>query len=129
MVADALDGVHPRRLIELGASRVAQSELALISLLLALRSIDFRTNEFRGLQGGEAYEPHEANPMIGYRGCYRYTHEPDLFNLELDVLGRVADSTPNIRLMIPFVRTAWELERCLNVVQAHPVRGFPSGDG
>ena len=32
--------------------------------------------------------------MIGYRGCYRYTREQDLFNLELDVLGRVADSTP-----------------------------------
>ena len=61
--------------------------------------------------------------MIGYRGCYRYTREQDLFNLELDVLGRVADSTPNIRLMIPFVRTAWELERCLNIVQAHPRAG------
>ena len=58
--------------------------------------------------------------MIGYRGCYRYTDQPDLFNLELDVLGRVADATHNLRLMIPFVRTAWELERCLNLVQAHP---------
>ena len=38
------------------------------------RSIDFRTNEFRGLQGGEAYEPHEANPLIGYRGCYPFIH-------------------------------------------------------
>ena len=137
MVADALDGVHPRRLIELGqqdrfvdamSESLLQITRAFSPRPVVYRSIDFRTNEFRGLQGGEAYEPHEANPMIGYRGCYRYTHEPDLFNLELDVLGRVADSTPNIRLMIPFVRTAWELERCLNLVQAHPRAGaFPSG--
>jgi PEP-utilising enzyme, PEP-binding domain len=64
--------------------------------------------------------------MIGYRGCYRHTREPDLFILELDVLGRVADATHNLRLMIPFVRTAWELERCLSIVQAHPrAAGLP----
>ena len=129
MVADALDGIHPRRLIELGqqdrfvdamSESLLQITRAFSPRPVVYRSIDFRTNEFRGLQGGEAYEPHEANPMIGYRGCYRYIHQPDLFNLELDVLGRVAESTPNIRLMIPFVRTAWELERCLNIVQAHP---------
>jgi pyruvate,water dikinase len=129
MVADALNGVHPRRLIELGqqdhfvdamSESLLQITRAFSPRPVVYRSIDFRTNEFRGLQGGEAYEPHEANPMIGYRGCYRYTHEPDLFNLELDVLGRVADATHNLRLMIPFVRTAWELERCLSIVQAHP---------
>lgn len=58
--------------------------------------------------------------MIGYRGCFRYVKEPDLFRLELDVLGRVAAVTPNLRLMIPFVRTAWELERCLAIVAEHP---------
>jgi phosphoenolpyruvate synthase/pyruvate phosphate dikinase len=135
MVADALNGVHPRRLIELGqqdrfveamSDSLLQITRAFAPRPVVYRSIDFRTNEFRGLQGGEAYEPHEANPMIGYRGCYRYTDQPDLFNLELDVLGRVSDSTPNLRLMIPFVRTAWELERCLNLVQAHPrASGLP----
>ena len=44
--------------------------------------------------------------MIGYRGCFRYVDQPDLFRLELDVLGQVAAQTPNLRLMIPFVRTA-----------------------
>jgi pyruvate,water dikinase len=43
--------------------------------------------------------------MIGYRGCYRYVREPDLFRLELEVLARVRDETPNLHLMIPFVRT------------------------
>jgi pyruvate,water dikinase len=84
------------------------------------RSIDFRSNEFRGLEGGDRFEPTEENPMIGYRGCYRYVDQPDLFRLELDVLGSVAAQTPNVRLMIPFVRTAWELERCLDLVRAHP---------
>ncbi|HEY6685301.1 MAG TPA: phosphoenolpyruvate synthase [Propionibacteriaceae bacterium] len=135
MVADALNGIHPRRLIELGqqdrfVEAMSESLLKITRAFaprpVVYRSIDFRTNEFRGLQGGEAYEPHEANPMIGYRGCYRYTHQPDLFNLELDVLGRVAESTDNLRLMIPFVRTAWELERCLSIVQAHPrASGLP----
>ncbi|HTZ44737.1 MAG TPA: putative PEP-binding protein, partial [Jatrophihabitans sp.] len=68
----------------------------------------------------EIVASHEENPMIGYRGCYRYVDQPDLFRLELDVLGRVAAETPNIKLMIPFVRTAWELERCLDLVRAHP---------
>jgi pyruvate,water dikinase len=135
MVADALNGVHPRRLLELGqqdrfVEAMSESLLKITRAFaprpVVYRSIDFRSNEFRGLQGGEAYEPHEANPMIGYRGCYRYTDQPDLFNLELDVLGRVADATHNLRLMIPFVRTAWELERCLNLVQAHPrAAGLP----
>lgn len=64
--------------------------------------------------------------MIGYRGCYRYVNDPELFGLELEVLGRVAAETPNLRLMIPFVRTAWELQRCLDLVRAHPTaRSLP----
>ena len=59
--------------------------------------------------------------MIGYRGAYRYVREPDLFGLELDVLARVREQTPNLHLMIPFVRTLWELEACLEVVDASPL--------
>ena len=85
------------------------------------RTIDFRTNEFRGLDGGDAFEPVEANPMIGYRGCYRYIREPDLFALELELLARVREETPNLHLMIPFVRTRWELEACLEAIDASPL--------
>ena len=129
MVADALHGVHPRLLIERGEHRVFvdQMSASLLQITRAFaprpvvyRSIDFRTNEFRSLEGGDAYEPHEENPMIGYRGCYRYVCEPDLFRLELDVLGRVSAETPNLRLMIPFVRTRWELEACLDIIARHP---------
>ena len=129
MVADALGGVHPRLLIDRGQSGtfVGAMTESLLRITRAFfprpvvyRSIDFRSNEFRGLEGGEAYEPVEANPMIGYRGCYRYMDQPDLFSLELDVLGNVVAETPNLRLMIPFVRTAWELERCIALVRSHP---------
>jgi pyruvate,water dikinase len=85
------------------------------------RATDFRSNEFRGLKGGEAYEPVEHNPMIGYRGCYRYIKEPDLFALELEALARIREQSANVHLMIPFVRTRWELEECLSLVDASPL--------
>ena len=87
------------------------------------RASDFRTNEFRNLKGGEEFEPEEHNPMIGYRGCYRYVSNPDLFNLELAALARVREQNPNLHLMIPFVRTKWELEACLELVASSPVGG------
>jgi len=130
MVADALGGVHPRLLLERGeekafvdtmAASILQITRAFNPRPVVYRSIDFRSNEFRALEGGDRYEPHEENPMIGYRGCYRYTKEPDLFRLELEALGRVAEETPNLRLMIPFVRTRWELEACLDVIDSSPV--------
>ena len=125
-------GVHPRRLLERGDEKTFVDDMAksLLRITRAFeprpvvyRSIDFRSNEFSNLEGGDKFEPHEENPMIGYRGCYRYVREPDLFRLELDVLAHVLEETPNIVLMIPFVRTAWELEACLEVVDASPVAG------
>ena len=135
MVADALDGVHPRKLLAAGG-RVEFLDKMAASLLritrafaprpVVYRTIDFRSNEFRGLRGGEAFEPVEQNPMIGYRGCFRYVKEPDLFELELELLARVRDETPNLHLMIPFVRTRWELERCLELIDASPLANHRS---
>ncbi len=132
MVTDALGGVHPRLLLERGDEKTFVESMA-ASLLritkafeprpVVYRSIDFRTNEFRNLEGGERFEPPEENPMIGYRGCYRYVREPDLFRLELAMLAKVLEETPNLALMIPFVRTAWELEACLQVIETSPVSG------
>ena len=132
MVTDALKGVHPRKLLERGDEKTFVDDMSksLLRITRAFeprpvvyRSIDFRSNEFSNLEGGDQFEPHEENPMIGYRGCYRYVREPDLFRLELDVLAHVLQETSNIVLMIPFVRTAWELEACLDVVDASPVAG------
>jgi pyruvate,water dikinase len=130
MLTDALGGVHPRQLLATGGreeflDRMSASLLRITRPFeprpVVYRTIDFRSNEFRGLAGGDRFEPVENNPMIGYRGCYRYVREPDLFELELELLARVRDETPNLHLMIPFVRTAWELEACLDMVDASPL--------
>ncbi len=122
--------MHPRELLARGGRQefIDSMSASLLRITTAFmprpvvyRSIDFRTNEFRGLVGGERFEPQEENPMIGYRGCYRYVKEPDLFALELEVLAKVREQTPNLHLMIPFVRTTWELEACLEVVDASPL--------
>jgi len=132
MVTDALGGVHPRVLVERGDEKTFIESMAasLVRITKAFeprpvvyRSIDFRTNEFRNLEGGERFEPPEENPMIGYRGCYRYVREPDLFRLELAMLAKVREESPNLALMIPFVRTAWELEACMEVIDTSPVSG------
>ena len=95
---------------------------------ITYRTIDFRTNEFRGLAGGEEYEPAEANPMIGYRGAFRYVREPDLLGLELEAVKRVYDAGhDNLHVMLPFVRTARELEACVRIVAGSGLterRGF-----
>ena len=130
MITDALGGVHPRALLARGGreeflERMSESLLRVTTAFaprpVVYRTIDFRTNEFRNLDGGGEFEPVEANPMIGYRGCYRYVHEPDLFALECELLARVRDQTPNLHVMIPFVRTKWELEACLEVLDASPL--------
>jgi pyruvate,water dikinase len=130
LLTEALGGVHPRKMLADGqqAEFVERMSGSLLRITRAFsprpvvyRTIDFRTNEFRGLEGGSAWEPVESNPMIGYRGCYRYVREPDLFVLELEVLARVREETPNLHLMIPFVRTSWELEACLEAVDASPL--------
>jgi pyruvate,water dikinase len=130
MITDALGGEHPKHLLATGrrdefVDRMAGSVLHITRAFaprpVVYRAVDFRTNEFRGLTGGEDYEALEANPMIGYRGCYRYIRDPELFALDLDVVARVREETPNLHLMIPFVRTRWELEACLEAIDAHPL--------
>jgi pyruvate,water dikinase len=130
MLTEALGGRHPRDLIAHGeqaglvdamVASVGRIASAFTPRPVIYRATDFRSNEFRGLRGGEAYEPVEHNPMIGYRGCYRYVREPDLFALELEALARVREQNPNVHLMIPFVRTGWELEECLSLVDASPL--------
>jgi pyruvate,water dikinase len=130
MLTEALTGRHPRDLIAHGEQNVlVEKMVASVGRIAAAfaprpvvyRATDFRSNEFRGLVGGESYEPVEHNPMIGYRGCYRYVKEPDLFALELQALARVREQSPNLHLMIPFVRTRWELEECLALVDASPL--------
>jgi pyruvate,water dikinase len=132
LLTEALGGVHPRKLIADGhaeqfvdamASSLLQITTAFEPRPVIYRTTDLRTNEFRRLTGGEQFEAVEDNPMIGFRGCYRYLREPDVFELELRVLARVREQTPNLHLMIPFVRRPWELEACLELIDRSPLGG------
>lgn len=69
------------------------------------RFTDFKTNEYRNLPGGEKYEPEEENPMIGYRGCFRYHKDPEVFKLEIEAIKKVREKYNNLHVMVPFVRT------------------------
>ncbi|GMU73513.1 MAG: phosphoenolpyruvate synthase [Burkholderiales bacterium] len=77
-----------------------------------VRLSDFKSNEYRSLVGGERYEPHEENPMLGFRGASRYLAESfyDCFALECRAMLRVRDDMEltNVELMVPFVRTLAE---------------------
>ncbi|GAA2752970.1 phosphoenolpyruvate synthase [Amnibacterium kyonggiense] len=79
-----------------------------------VRLSDFKSNEYANLLAGELYEPHEENPMIGYRGASRYL-SPDFaecFAMECEAMRYVRDEMglTNLKLMIPFVRTLTEAE-------------------
>ncbi|MGW1679670.1 phosphoenolpyruvate synthase [Saccharopolyspora sp. NPDC002376] len=125
LLTEALDGEHPGRMLAAGREEAVTGAIAEALSTIAkaffprpvvYRAADFRSNEFRHLTGGDDFEPVEDNPMIGYRGCYRYVRDPSLFRVELAALARVREQTPNLHLMIPFVRTRWELQKCLDEI-------------
>ena len=82
------------------------------------RATDFRTNEYRNLIGGKEFEPEEANPMLGYRGAFRYISDPAVFKLELEAIKRVRNhhNLRNLWLMIPFVHTPEEMMQIKKLV-------------
>lgn len=91
------------------------------------RATDFKTNEYKGLKGGEKYEPVEDNPMIGYRGASRYIAEPEMFALELKAIKKVREEhdLKNLWMMIPFVRTTGEMSACLKMITESGLRQGP----
>ncbi|MFD2419887.1 PEP/pyruvate-binding domain-containing protein [Amycolatopsis pigmentata] len=125
LVLRALAGRHPHEVMVHGEQKSFVDDLATAMLEVTsafaprpviYRASALRTDEFKALAGGGAAEPAESDPEIGYRGCYRHVRQPALFGLELDALARVRDRTPNLHLLIPFVRTRWELQECLRLV-------------
>jgi len=87
-----------------------------------VRLSDFKSNEYTNLIGGKRYEPHEENPMLGFRGAARYTAASfrDCFELECRALKRVRDEMgfTNVEIMVPFVRTLAEADGTLALLQA-----------
>jgi pyruvate,water dikinase len=93
-----------------------------------VRLSDFKSSEYAGLVGGRDFEPEEGNPMLGFRGAFRYAHPRyrDAFGLECRALRRVREQMglANVKLMIPFCRTPAEGRRVLDLLAANGlVRG------
>jgi pyruvate,water dikinase len=93
-----------------------------------VRLSDFKTNEYAGLIGGAPFEEEEANPMLGFRGASRYTHERyrDGFELECRAIKRLREELgfKNVVVMVPFCRTVEEADEVLKVMAEHGlVRG------
>jgi len=120
-------GEHPRKMLEekRGEEFVEKLSNGLLTFASSFaprpviyRATDFKTNEYKNLTGGEKYEPREENPMIGYRGCFRYIKEPDLFKLEIQAIKKVREEQgfKNLHLMIPFVRTIDELAKVKKIL-------------
>ncbi|WP_127023003.1 phosphoenolpyruvate synthase [Rheinheimera mangrovi] len=94
-----------------------------------VRMSDFKSNEYANLVGGRQYEPHEENPMIGFRGASRYISEDfrECFAMECEALKRVRNEMgfTNVEVMIPFVRTLEEAKAVIELLEAH---GLKRGD-
>ena len=108
-------------------SRLAEG-IATIAAAFAPRPVivrmsDFKSNEYANLLGGDRYEPHEENPMLGFRGASRYVAESfaDCFALECEAMRYVRDTMglTNVEVMIPFVRTLAEAEAVLATLARH----------
>ncbi|MDE3212174.1 MAG: phosphoenolpyruvate synthase, partial [Bacteroidota bacterium] len=82
---------------------------------------DFKTNEYANLLGGKEFEPHEENPMIGFRGASRYYNERyrEGFKLECEAIAKVRGEMGlnNVKVMIPFCRTVEEGEKVIEVMK------------
>jgi len=91
-----------------------------------VRMSDFKSNEYRNLVGGEAYEPQEENPMLGFRGASRYISPDfeDCFELECFALKKVRDEMglTNVAIMIPFVRTVEEAQNVIGLLEENDLR-------
>jgi len=126
-------GTHPRKFIDYGRQQEFIDELsgglrtfaqAFYPRPVVYRTSDFKTNEYRQLEGGEKYEMEEANPMIGYRGVSRYIKERDVFEMELTAIKRVRNDwgLKNLWVMLPFVRKVSELEDVKKVMEENALK-------
>jgi pyruvate,water dikinase len=150
-IINKMIGVHPQALLEYAGLPVALKEtidlqmagytdpvefyvekltegIATIAAAFApepviVRLSDFKSNEYANLIGGDRYEPHEENPMLGFRGASRYVDDTfrPCFELECRALKRVRDDIglTNVWVMVPFVRTVEEGRQVVELLAAN----------
>ena len=109
-----------RFFVEKLAEGIASIAAAFAPQPVIVRLSDFKSNEYANLIGGRQYEPHEENPMLGFRGASRYT-DPGFgpcFELECSAMRRVRDDfgLTNVQVMVPFVRTVDEGRRVVELL-------------
>ncbi|HXR20025.1 MAG TPA: phosphoenolpyruvate synthase [Steroidobacteraceae bacterium] len=105
---------------------IAQIAAAFAPQPVIVRLSDFKSNEYANLIGGRAYEPHEENPMLGFRGAARYI-DPGFrpcFELECRALRRVREDMGlvNVQIMVPFVRTLKEARQVTELLAANGLK-------
>lgn len=123
-------GKHPRLILEEGGAKdmvdkfangVGQVAEAFFPRPVVYRFLDFKPDEFLELPGGEKYEKNNVgpNPMIGYRGEYRYAKEDDIFRLELQAIRKAREKLglTNIWVMVPFVRTLDVFRKTVSIMR------------
>jgi pyruvate,water dikinase len=111
------------------AEGIAQIAAAFAPEPVIVRLSDFKSNEYANLIGGKNYEPHEENPMLGFRGASRYIDKVfrPCFELECRALKRVRDEMglTNVQIMVPFVRTLLEAKTVTDLLADN---GLKRGD-
>ncbi len=130
-------GEHPMNFVKEGreeefvdkmAEAIRQVAQPMYPRPVVVRTSDFRTHEFRGLKGGDEFEPVEENPFIGWRGCSKYvsTYEP-AFRLEIRALKKVREEfgLKNVYMMLPFVRLPRELKRINELLKEEGLERSP----
>jgi len=123
-------GQHPLYLLETGqgdkfvnklAEGVATVARAIQPRPVIVRFSDFKTNEYRELEGGAKYEIEEANPMLGWRGASRYISQwyEKAFRLECKAIRKCREEwgLKNVWVMLPVIRTVWEAKKCLEIMK------------
>jgi pyruvate,water dikinase len=133
-------GKHPRLLIEEGggqkmvdafAEGVRRVATPFAPKPVVYRCLDFKPDEFLGLPGGEKYEREAGhvgpNPLLGFRGAFRYVKEPDVFRLECRAIRKVREEfkLTNVHVMLPFVRTLEDFRNAKKIMEEEGLKRSP----
>lgn len=130
-------GTHPKKFIHDKKEHIFIKQIAeQIEIVLkafyprpvVYRASDNMSHELKNLIGGSQYEPKETNPLLGYRGAYRHLHDQRVFELELEAIKLLRNTShlKNIWFMVPFVRTPKELMDIKKILTRHGLHRSPT---
>ena len=130
-------GVHPKKIIKDRKQKIYID--AMVKNLstfcehfnprpVVYRLSDFKTNEYRNLKGGSEFEPEEENPMLGFRGAFRFIEDPKVLELEVEAIKKVRNELgfKNLWVMIPYVRTVHELSEVKKLLGSFGLHRSPT---